>query len=375
MAVSTTRRARAVVLTRPGSFELADFDVPEVGDADAVIQVEACGICGTDFEQYRGDLAADQFRTPFPAVPGHEPVGRISAIGPAAERRWGVAAGDRIAVRPVYGCGRCPSCVAGDAAGCQSRGGTYGLTDVAKSPSLWGGYAQYMYIHPLSTLVKVPESLPPSVSTLINPLACGLSWAVTTPRTTKGDNVVVLGSGQRGLTCAFAAAQAGAATVTVTGLPSDAAKLEMARRFGATSTVTVEEGVDVVAALLEATGGAGADVVVDTTPFAVESLPNAVAVSAQRGRIVLAGIKGRRPTPNLYHDDIVLKQLSIVGVSATTAPDFVAAGELLASSGGQAIADMHDVSFSLGAAEDAVLAAAGANGRARVIHAAIEPWL
>ena len=366
-------RARAVVLTGPKSFEMHDFDMPTVREDDAVIQVEACGICGTDYEQYRGDVVSDAFRTPFPAVPGHEPVGQVSAIGPEAARRWGVAVGDRIAVRPVYGCGRCSSCLAGNAAGCNSRGGTYGLTDISKPPSLWGGYAEYMYVHPLSTVVKVPTAIPSAIATLINPLACGLSWGATTPRTQKGDHVVVLGSGQRGLACAFAAKQAGAETVTITGLSKDSEKLELARHFGATSTIVVDEGLDIVTALRDATGGAGADVVVDTTPFAVESLPHAVAASAQRGRIVLAGIKGRRPTPNLFHDDIVLKQLTIFGVSATTAADFVAAGELLATDAGRAIDHMHTKSYPLAAAEEAVLAAAGVGGGKQLIHVAIEP--
>ena len=65
-----------------------------VGDDDGLVRVEACGLCGTDHEQYTGELASG-----FAFVPGHETVGIIETIGPRAAQRWGVAAGDRVAVR------------------------------------------------------------------------------------------------------------------------------------------------------------------------------------------------------------------------------------------------------------------------------------
>jgi threonine dehydrogenase-like Zn-dependent dehydrogenase len=346
------------------------FQVPDVAEFDALMQVEACGICGTDYEQFAGEMRADAFRTPSPAIPGHEPVGRIAAIGPGARERWSVQVGDRVAVRPVYGCGQCAACRAGQADGCRSRGGTYGLTDVAKPPHLWGGYAEYMYLHPLSTVVPVPERLSPAVATLVNPIACGISWAVDVPRTTAGDRVAILGVGQRGLSCVIAAKQAGAASIIVTGLPSDGHKLDLARQLGATDTIVVQEGIDVPAEIHAICGGA--DVIVDTTPLALGSLSQAIAATAQRGRVVSAGIKGRRPAPLVHQDDITLKQLSIFGVSATSAADFRAAARLLDSNVVDVNA-LHTMSFPLEQAEEAVLTAAGAQGRPRIIHAAVEP--
>ena len=127
---------------------------------------------------------------------------------------------------------------------------------------------------------------------MFNPLAAGLSWAAAVPATAPGDRVVVLGAGQRGLCCVIAARAAGARQVVITGLTRDAQKLALARELGADAAIDVEQN-DVVASVREATGG-GAEVVVDTTPYAPQSLNHAIAIAVRKGRIVVAGLKGQR---------------------------------------------------------------------------------
>jgi threonine dehydrogenase-like Zn-dependent dehydrogenase len=85
--------AQALVLEAPRRLVVRELPLPNLGDDDALVRVAACGLCGTDHEQYTGELAGG-----FAFVPGHETVGTIDAIGPQAAQRWGVAAGDRVAV-------------------------------------------------------------------------------------------------------------------------------------------------------------------------------------------------------------------------------------------------------------------------------------
>jgi alcohol dehydrogenase len=87
------RTARAAVREAARHLAPRDFALPDLGDDDGLLRVEACGLCGTDHEQFTGALPAG-----FAFVPGHEAVGVIEQVGPAAAERWGVNAGDRVAV-------------------------------------------------------------------------------------------------------------------------------------------------------------------------------------------------------------------------------------------------------------------------------------
>src|SRR5204862_2580269 len=85
--------ARALVLEAPRQLVARDLPLPEIGDDDGLLRIEACGLCGTDHEEFTGDLFPG-----YPFVPGHESVGIIERVGPRAAARWGVKVGDRVAV-------------------------------------------------------------------------------------------------------------------------------------------------------------------------------------------------------------------------------------------------------------------------------------
>src|SRR5438034_9909009 len=91
-------KARAVVQVGDKHFELQQFDLPRIGPDDALLRVEACGICGSDVDQYDGKLNG---LLSLPMIPGHEPVGIIEDIGVEAARRWSLQAGDRVAVEQI----------------------------------------------------------------------------------------------------------------------------------------------------------------------------------------------------------------------------------------------------------------------------------
>jgi threonine dehydrogenase-like Zn-dependent dehydrogenase len=275
-----------------------------------------------------------------------------------------------VAVRSGYGCGRCDACRRFEPAACRTRGGTYGYTDVEKSPFLWGGYAEHMYLTPLSVVKEADPDLSPEVAVMFNPLAAGLSWAGTVPATGPGDRVVILGAGQRGLCCVIAAKEAGASKVVITGLARDAAKLALARELGADAAIDVEGG-DVVAQVRDALGG-GAEVVVDTTPYAPRSLTDAVAIAVRRGRIVVAGLKGGRPTQALLADDVIYKELTIRGVLSMPVAETFKAVDIIGARR-YPFERLHSLSFPIDQAEDAIHTLAGEVPGVNPIHLAIVP--
>src|SRR5439155_577504 len=189
--------------------------VPDIDDDSARLRVEACGICGSDAEQYAGVLPVR-----LPVVPGHEPLGVIERIGDRAAKRWSVNVGDRVAVESIIRCGHCRACIAGRYQLCRGRGGLFGhgYVPLDRPPGLWGAYADYMYLDPLSIVHRVREDIPASLAVMFNPLGAGFRWAVEIPATGPGDSVLVLGPGQRGLASVVAARAAGADTIIVTGL-------------------------------------------------------------------------------------------------------------------------------------------------------------
>lgn len=319
---------RALVLEAPRHLVMRTLPLPAVGDDDALLRVTACGLCGTDHEQFTGEFGGG-----FAFVPGHEAVGVLEVVGPGAARRWGVRAGDRVAVEVFQSCRQCANCLAGEYRRCRRHGlaDMYGFISVDREPGLWGGYAEYQYLAPDSMVLALPAGLDSVVATLFNPLGAGIRWGATLPGTGEGDVVAVLGPGIRGLCTAAAAKEAGAGFVMVTGLgPRDADRLALAPKFGA--DLVVDVGVaDPVAALQRATGVL-ADVVVDVTAKAPAAFAQAIALARPAGTVVVAGTRGLGSgAPGFIPDLVVVKELSILGALGVDVTAYRAALELLAS--------------------------------------------
>jgi len=323
--------ARALVLEAPRRLVERELPLPTIGDDDALLRVEACGLCGTDHELFTGALA-----WPTGFIPGHETIGTIDAVGDAAAARLGVRAGDRVAVASRPACRNCPRCLGGHLHACSRFSGadSYGLLPVDRAPGLWGGYATHHYLGPDTVLHLVPASLDPVEATLFNPLGAGIAWGVELPGTGPGDTVAVLGPGIRGLAALVAAKAAGAGAVMVTGCgPRDASRLALARQLGADLTIDVLDQ-DPVEALLEATGRL-ADVVVDVTANAPGAFAQAIELAARDGRVVIAGIRGGPVTVTVQPDLITNRGLRIIGASGVSTSAHARALELLA--GGDAL--------------------------------------
>ena len=321
------RQATALVLTEPRSFETRTFELPEVTDSTGLLRIEACGLCGTDHEQYTGLLPSSHA-----LIPGHEVVGVVEAIGEEASHRFGIEAGARVAVEVFQSCRDCPPCRAGDYRYCEKNGMAtmIGFADVDEPPGLLGGYATHLHLGSDAMLLPVPEGLDPTTASLFNPLGAGIRWGVDLPGTSPGDVVAVLGPGVRGLCAAAAAKEAGAGFVVVTGLgPRDAERLALAPAFGADLTVDVADA-DPGRVLRAATGGK-ADVVVDVTAKAPAALGQAVSLARPGGTVVLAGVRGSTETPGFDPDHIVYKELRILGALGVDVGAYRRALELLAA--------------------------------------------
>jgi len=296
---------RASVQTGPRKHELRELPRPSIGDEDALMRVEACGICGSDVEQFEGGGRVGQ------AIPGHEPLGIIEEIGPRAAERWGVQPGDRVAVESYLPCRACDMCLRGELMSCRTGRFSYGYTSLDTAPGLWGGFAEYLYLHPNTLLHKVRNDIPAEVAVLYNPLGAGVRWACHLGGAGDGDTVLILGTGQRGITSVIAARAAGASNIIVTGLARDAEKLALAREFGAAHTINVE-AEDTVARVKEITDGKLCDVVLDVTPMALQPVSDAIECVRHNGRVVLAGLKGRRPM-QFSPDAIIQKGATVIG--------------------------------------------------------------
>jgi alcohol dehydrogenase len=320
--------ARALVLSAPRQLEQRSFALPEIGDNDGLLRVEACGLCGTDHEQFTGAIPVFA-----PYVPGHEIVGVVEAAGDAALDRWGVSVGQRVAVEVFMSCRACAACRAGDYRRCEAHPFPefYGNVPVERAPGLWGGYADYVYLHADAVLLPVPDTLDPVLATVFNPLGAGIQWGVNVPGTKPGDVVAVLGPGIRGLSAAAAAKDAGASFVMVTGAgPRDTKRLEMARRFGADLVVDVTEQ-DPARALRAATDGRLADVVVDVTAKAPTAFGQAIKLATRRGTVVVAGTRGAGDVPGVNPDEIVYKELRILGALGVDKRAYAPAFDVLSS--------------------------------------------
>lgn len=307
-----TRSARAWVQHGPRSLTLESLPIPEhLEEGYALARVEASGICGSDYEQYSGDFDSTGV-VAYPCVIGHEPVVRIERITPAARRKWGVDVDDRVVFYPLR-CNICRNCLSGLPNLCSSkdviRPGYMHVDD-----GLWGSMAEYMLISANSVVQRIPDSISAEDAVMYNPLSGGFDWALTRGGVSVGDDVLIIGAGQRGLACVIACREAGANRVIISGLPSDAAKLELAQVLGASDIVVVDPADP--HSLIDQIGASVVDVAIDVVPVATRPVVDAIDAVRSGGTVVLSGIKGMRAIPDFVSDKIIFKGLDVRGARA-----------------------------------------------------------
>jgi threonine dehydrogenase-like Zn-dependent dehydrogenase len=363
----------ASVLVDDRRLELEEFARPTIGDDDGLVRVEACGICGADIEIFEGEHAKRGIG--YPVIPGHEPVGIIDEIGARASERWGVKVGDRVIVEPVMPCGECRQCRAGMTSRCTGTKGYpayYSGVNTTVSPSLWGGYSQYLYLGPNSRVRKIRNDIPAEVASLFNPLGNGILWASLVPQARIGETAVVFGAGQRGLASLISLRSSGASTVILTDLSSARFKLDLALELGADYVIAADHE-DVITRVNEITEGEGVDIAIDTTAGATGPVRDAIEVIKKGGRVVIGGLKSGRAVPDFKSDRIVNKLATVMGAGAATGESFAAAIRIIESDAFP-LGKLHTHDFGLADAARAIETLAGEHEGERPVHIAIRPW-
>jgi len=323
---------RAAVMAAPGqSIEVRDYPAPEMERGSVLLQTIFSEVCGTDVHLHHGRLAG----VPYPIIPGHVSVGRISIISGEVLDVEGEALreGDVVAFLDVHeSCGSCWYCLVAKASTrCPSRR-VYGITYSADE-GLLGGWSEAIYLKPGVKVIKLPQGLTPERYIAAG---CGLptaTHALERAEVQLGDAIVVQGCGPVGLNAAVMAQLSGATQVIVVGAPMK--RLEMAQAVGADHIVDIEEhGPDErIAMVKELTHGRGADVTIEATgnPAAVAE---GMRMTRDNGRYVVVGQYTDAGSVEINpHWDINRKHLEIRGCWGSDFSHFYRGIKVLAKHG------------------------------------------
>lgn len=276
------KSVKAAVLTEPGQLKIEEFPYPKVGDDAIILEVELCGICGTDKHLFRGETklysgTKAEIDVPFPIILGHEIVGRIVEIGKYALKHMKILGNqdlkvdDRVVICPDIFCGRCYYC--------QNYCGfiwcdniiTYGNNLSCKEPPhLFGGWSQYMYLLPGTFIFKVPPEVTLKTAVLTEPMVVTYNldkakefYSMSGEGFKPGDTVVVQGTGPLGLLHIIKARILGAGDIVA--IDTSEFRLSLAKEYGADYTINAAKTSlkERVKQVYEITDGIGADLVIE----------------------------------------------------------------------------------------------------------------
>ncbi len=215
---------KAAIVKSVGGVAVETVDDPTPGAGEVVVQVAACGLCGTDLH-----IAEGEFAPSLPVIPGHEFAGTVVACGSGV---LGVREGDRVAVDPSLYCHECHYCRIGHNNLCL-RWRAIGVTTA-------GGAAEYVAA-PAANCVRLPDHVEVADATLIEPLSCAVR-GYDVLRSQLGSHVLIYGAGTMGLMMLELAKRTGAVSVDVIDVNAD--RLTVARRLGCSSAVTSADEID-----------------------------------------------------------------------------------------------------------------------------------
>ncbi|MFF3909607.1 S-(hydroxymethyl)mycothiol dehydrogenase [Streptomyces sp. NPDC001848] len=284
-----SQQVRAVVARSKGApVSLETIVVPDPGPGEALVKIEACGVCHTDLHYREGGISDD-----FPFLLGHEAAGVVEAVGDGVTD---VAPGDFVILNWRAVCGQCRACLRGRPWYCFSTHNAkqkMTLTDGTElSPALGIGAFAEKTLVAAGQCTKVDRAASPAAAGLLGcGVMAGIGAAINTGGVGRGDTVAVIGCGGVGDAAIVGANLAGAAKIIAVDI--DDRKLATARKLGATHTVNSKE-TDAVDAVRELTGGFGADVVIEAVGRP-ETYRQAFYARDLAGTVVLVGV----PTPEM----------------------------------------------------------------------------
>ena len=248
------KKMRAVVKydNVAGATEVREVSVPSIGPDDVLVETAYIGICGSDPHMHHNKVS---YKVNVPLILGHEFAGTIAEVG-ANVKGWKV--GDRVTSETHADfCGKCVMCRTNNYHVCRERKG-YGF-------QIDGAFAKYVKV-PSRILHKVPDNVTLKEAALTEPMCVAYSSLVKHSPLKPGDLVVIIGPGPIGLLCTKMAAILGASDIVVVGTDGDDARMEIAKKLGATMTINSSQQ-DPVPLIMALRDGYGADLVVDAAGF------------------------------------------------------------------------------------------------------------
>lgn len=285
---------KAIRLLQPGRpLALQEVPLPALGPTDALVRVTAAGICHSDAHYRAGRSPAH----PLPLTLGHEVAGVIEQLGGEVS---GFAPGDRVCLHYLVTCGTCSFCRAGKEQFCTSA------AMIGKHRD--GGYAQFIAI-PARNLVALPGSVPFEQGAILMCSSATAFHALHKARMAPGESVAVFGVGGLGISAIQLARACKASQVF--GVDLQAAKLELARNFGAIPVNAAN--TDPVKEILRLTDGRGVDVALELIGLPL-TMQQAVRCLAVQGRAALAGITEKTFDLAPYHE-LLNRETEVIGVS------------------------------------------------------------
>ncbi len=290
---------QALVLENPSELVVRAVETPQPGPEDLLIQVRACGICGSDVHGYDGSTGR---RIP-PLIMGHEAAGVVAATGAAVR---GFAVGDRVTFDSTISCGTCSYCARGAVNLCERRQ-VLGVScgDYRRH----GAFAEYVAV-PQHIAYKLPEGFSFERAALIEAVSVAVHAAKLTP-IVDGDTVLVIGAGMIGLLALQAFRHFGCRRVFVVDLEAD--RLQQARAMGADATFQAQDA-NLQEALAAAAGSGGIDIAVDAVGNE-SSVASAIAHVRRGGTVTLIG--NLAPKVELPLQAVVTRQLRLQGSCAS----------------------------------------------------------
>ena len=283
------QQVKGVIARSKGApVELVTINVPDPGPGEAVVTIQACGVCHTDLHYREGGIGDD-----YPYLLGHEAAGIVESVGPEVHD---LAPGDYVILNWRAVCGACRACLRGRPWYCFATHNAkqkMTLEDGTElSPALGIGAFIDKTLVAAGQCTKVDPAARPAAAGLLGcGVMAGLGAALNTGNVQRGDSVAVIGCGGVGAAAIAGARLAGAAKIIAVDI--DDRKLERARELGATHTVNSKDA-DAVEAIQALTGGHGADVVIDAVGRP-ETWKQAFYGRDLAGTVVLVGV----PTPSM----------------------------------------------------------------------------
>ncbi|MDH3231527.1 MAG: alcohol dehydrogenase catalytic domain-containing protein [Alphaproteobacteria bacterium] len=295
---------KAMVLEAPSSLALREVERPPLGDGNVLVQVRNTGICGTDQSIYYGGIPVS-----YPLIMGHEAVGEIVE----GEGAGGLGPGSRVILDPVYFCGQCYQCRAGQTNLCPN-GGLVGRDRD-------GGFAEFVTV-PAGNVFRLPDGVTDGAAPLIQVLTTCLH-AHRLAKIFPGEAVAVIGLGVTGQLHVQLAKARGAHPVI--GITRSEWKRDLAEELGA--DVTAPPGAEAARAIRDATDGRGADLVIECASR-VKVLAEAMTLARIGGR-VLAYSTYTEKQGELPFYDWYFKELQIINARAAKSEDYPACIDLV----------------------------------------------